>query len=116
MFIILGRSEVFSQKSWFIYIFNVQVKLQPNAAQEVNAQSKPKVSSPAPSKIYGRPGSLSMDQNKLCCDMGTLHPSQDRLLAGNFASLLERCMAEHSIALLCLSEYADDFILCQSII
>lgn len=55
----------------------------------MNAQSKPKVSSPAPSKIYGRPGRLSMDQNKLCCDMGTLNQSQDRLLAGNCTSSID---------------------------
>lgn len=43
----------------------------------INAQTKPKVSSPAPSKIYGRPGSLSTDQSKINL-IGTI----DRTITG----------------------------------
>lgn len=54
---------------------------QPIALSFINAQSKPKVSSPAPSKIYGRPGRLSTDQIKIrselsLCRAGNQPPDQ----------------------------------------
>lgn len=43
----------------------------------LNAQTKPKVSSPAPSKIYGRPGSLSTDPIKSDLGLKNVNQSQD---------------------------------------
>lgn len=46
----------------------------------LNAQIKPKVSSPAPPKIYGRPGTLSTDPIKSELGMKAVNQSQDRIL------------------------------------
>lgn len=49
-----------------------------------NLQSKPKVSSPAPSKIYGRPGSMSTAQTKISTEIGitNINSAQDRKFSG----------------------------------
>lgn len=63
----------------------LQINLPQQAVPFVNAQMKPKVSSPAPSKIYGRPGSLSTDPIKHCPDLGmkSSNQSQDRVSTGS---------------------------------
>lgn len=50
----------------------------------LNAQNKPKVSSPAPSKIYGKPESLSTAQTKIGAEVGLdrIQPIQDPKFAG----------------------------------
>lgn len=42
-----------------------KMSLQQQSLLFPSLQSKPKVSSPAPSKIYGRPSSISTDQLKI---------------------------------------------------
>lgn len=63
----------------------LQQPQQPHQPQQpnlfVSLQSKPKVSSPAPSKIYGRPGSLSTAQTKIGAEIG-INSAQDRTFSG----------------------------------
>lgn len=56
----------------------------------MNAQNKPKVSSPAPSKIYGKPESLSTAQTKIGAEVGLdrVQPIQDPKFAGMLQFLM----------------------------
>lgn len=58
----------------------MQLQLTQPTPSFLNAQIKPKVSSPAPSKIYGRPGSLSTDPIKSEIGMKAANQSQNRIL------------------------------------